>query len=734
MEQYNEQQKQLFIDFYQTCKSKGINPLESEADRQRALLLAKENQNLVSLFGEQLDGGHVEAYRMGMEIKETAEREAKIAAQRAKDQAAFALEQALSSKRGREKRLFFYQQVESSAIRAKISAQEAFDSALKLGAEITLASQQRESSWGTLGGIAAGITGSTAVGAAVAADTMNKNAGIRAHNEAIRQNVFQNLQPGMDASLQAAGRAEKRIKAIQRQMEKIKLTLVEERPLDDLMQELSFGAPQVAFTGGNTMIIRMAVQPKSEYKIAGSENAVIDGSFMAEVYEGEEKIGTAYLNFPLAGAEGPVTLKGHCLEAKPGGTYTILILPIALWLIERYVPENIPDLNDLIPGYATKHSWQPIPQRNIPWQKRLEEIRIEEERRAEEERQAEEARKRAEEARKKRKKKIIGIASLSAVVIAVAFILITTTAQKNDRYNMAVRLMERGDFVLAAKRFEELGDYKDSAEQLQQAQVLAPIADLADQGEYAEAIAQLEELGDEFALGANGLRSVIYQRAVDLLDTTCPQVAVERHTYYDAMEECHEMLQALSGYEDCDELLEDFYYTIIGTENGYNPDYYQYDRGGRLWDGQFYSCEYDDNGVMTEYRGLPVTDYDDNGRPIRSAYDDSSNTIEYNADGQLERSIWRQEGRNGSWNEQIQTYQYNENGEVIRLTSTYQDESGGTGSGLSNYDYNFIYTYDEAGNPLSYHTEDQDGNIISMEITYLYGWIYAPDLNRSEAG
>ena len=67
MEQYNNQQKEIFQVFYEACQEKGIDPLKSEADRQRALLLAKENTELVKIFGDQLDGAHVDAYRMGRE-------------------------------------------------------------------------------------------------------------------------------------------------------------------------------------------------------------------------------------------------------------------------------------------------------------------------------------------------------------------------------------------------------------------------------------------------------------------------------------------------------------------------------------------------------------------------------------------------------------------------------------------------------------------------------------------
>lgn len=104
----------------------------------------------------------------------------------------------------------------------------------------------------------------------------------------------------------------------------------------ELMEALTVDIPQIAFTKGNSMLIRTKVAANKTFTIAGSVPAVIDGSFMAEVYEGDRKIGEAYLNLPLAGAKGTATLRGHCLEGKPGGVYTVVIIPVALWLIEVY--------------------------------------------------------------------------------------------------------------------------------------------------------------------------------------------------------------------------------------------------------------------------------------------------------------------------------------------------------------------------------------------------------------
>lgn len=85
--------------------------------------------------------------------------------------------------------------------------------------------------------------------------------------------------------------------------------MTEDRPVAELMEALTVDIPQIAFTKGNSMLIRTKVAANKTFTIAGSVPAVIDGSFMAEVYEGDRKIGEAYLNLPLAGAKGTATMR-----------------------------------------------------------------------------------------------------------------------------------------------------------------------------------------------------------------------------------------------------------------------------------------------------------------------------------------------------------------------------------------------------------------------------------------
>ena len=99
-------------------------------------------------------------------------------------------------------------------------------------------------------------------------------------------------------------------------------------------------------------------------------------------------------------------------------------------------------------------------------EKRLAELKEEEEtRRLERERQAEIARQEAERIAKRNKKIAIIIASIVCAIIAFIIVL-TTVIIPSVKYNNAIALLNAGNYSEAVTAFEELGDYKDSADYL----------------------------------------------------------------------------------------------------------------------------------------------------------------------------------------------------------------------------------------------------------------------------
>ena len=571
MEQYSEKQLKIFQNFYESCRKKEIDPTGSEADKQRALLLAQENADLVRIFGEKLDGGHVEAYRMGKQrveeqaaAEKKAAKEAKIAEQRRIDEQAAALEKAISKLYGRDKRLFFLQQELDAALKNRKEVKGVVDRYVQRYEQADKGSQG--SSWGTMGGIAAGITGSTAVGAVVAADAMNKDTNTRAQNAALKSDllnqwpIYQSMQEN----------AEARVKAAQAEIEKAKLSLMEEHPLAELMDEISLGKPQIAFTAGNTMLIQIEVSAKS-HQIA-EVPAVLDGCFVAEIYEGKQKIGEAFLNLPRDGImTGRQILKGHCLEARPGVSYTVLILPVALWLIEKYkFSTEVPTLEKLIPVYNQNFSWIAIPSLDVSWRNVLEERRLKAERKAEEEHKA-------AVARAKKNKKIAMIAIPIAVVAIIAGVLIFNVVQRQqeeaarqESYNTGLALLEAGEYDEAVAVFEELGDYQDSAEQIVVAEDRKRSAAydeavlLFERGEYDAAASAFEALGnyrDSAEQAETAENEGLYQEAMELYPT-------EQPLNVDTLNAVLEIMQGISqDYKDTSDIIAEITAAIEQIQN-----------------------------------------------------------------------------------------------------------------------------------------------------------------------
>ena len=127
--------------------------------------------------------------------------------------------------------------------------------------------------------------------------------------------------------------------------------------------------------------------------------------------------------------------------------------------------------------------------------KKTEEIRAKEEAaRLEAERKAEEKRLAAAKAAKTTKK-VIGILAGAAVVVIAAVMLVTKLVIPEQNYKKAMKLSEAGQYQEAAEAFEQLGDYKDSADLVREMRYDHAVA-LSEAGQYMEATEAFEQLGD----------------------------------------------------------------------------------------------------------------------------------------------------------------------------------------------------------------------------------------------
>ncbi|MCI8690212.1 MAG: hypothetical protein HFF87_07860, partial [Oscillibacter sp.] len=352
----------------------------------------------------------------------------------------------------------------------------------------------------------------------------------------------------------------------------------------------------------------------------------------------------------------------------------------------------------------------------------VEELKADRDRRlaAEQKKAAEEKAAAAEQTKKT--KKIAMIAAPIVVVAIVAAVLISNfvkarqeEAARLDAYNAAVALAEAGQYDEAIAAFTELGDYKDSAEQITETQY-AQAVHFVEDGEYGEAISIFDALGDYkdcAEQSTNAAMEQAYQNALRLLDG--------RH-----YGEARAAFEALGNYKDAHTYFESFAMRITSrtriARGTLEVDRYQYDEYGDLVnDGENTYTYSADRKTVTEegkYSTIIYT-YDDQGMLVKSESRwQSTFTYEYNTDGTIaarHESAFYDGGE--PFYENIITYEYGSSGCVIKETTVQTFESGSPGSR-----YTEEFTYDESGQLTA--SKSDSG---TSDFQYTCDWIYAPN-------
>lgn len=367
----------------------------------------------------------------------------------------------------------------------------------------------------------------------------------------------------------------------------------------------------------------------------------------------------------------------------------------------------------------------------------VEELKADRDKRlaAEQKKAAEE--KAAAEAQAKKTKKIAMIAAPIVVVAIVAAVLISNfvkarqeEAARLDAYNTAVALAEAGQYDEAIAAFTELGNYKDSAEQISGTTYNQAVA-LLESENYDEAISLFTELGNykdsvnqvEYATNLKTEAALLndYETAIDLLNTE-----PGTKEYYEAVAESRQLLVSLNGYRDSDELLQNFYTDIICLLSSDPNDnrYYQYDDEGKIIYDGLYTYSYHEDGTVdtfsfSSHTTYKVVSYDSEGRMLRAEADSRSSfyTYTYDEKGQL---ISRNEG--GVDNPEEELYTYDDSGRITSSKTTHYMSLGYT------IEHTFYYSYiDENGEVLN---APANSYVAKSTSTYQIGWIYAPNAEK----
>ena len=366
----------------------------------------------------------------------------------------------------------------------------------------------------------------------------------------------------------------------------------------------------------------------------------------------------------------------------------------------------------------------------------VEELKADRDRRlaAEQKKAAEEKAAAAEQTKKT--KKIAMIAAPIVVVAIVAAVLISNfvkarqeEAARLEAYNAAVALAEAGQYDEAIAAFTELGDYKDSAEQINETTYNQAVT-LLESENYDEAISIFTKLGN-YKDSANQVEHAInlqteaallndYQTAIDLLNTE-----PGTKEYYEAVAESRQLLVSLNGYRDSNELLQNFYTDIICAlaSNPKDNRYYQYDDEGKIIYDGVYTYSYHEDGTVDTFTISSTTykavSYDSEGRILRAEADSMSSfyTYTYDEKGQL---ISRNEG--GVDNPEEVLYTYDDNGRKVSSKRTNYMSLGYTIEHTSYYSY-----IDENGEVLN---APANSYVAKSTSTYQIGWIYASNAKR----
>ena len=139
--------------------------------------------------------------------------------------------------------------------------------------------------------------------------------------------------------------------------------------------------------------------------------------------------------------------------------------------------------------------WKDADEKVYACQKKIEEIKAKQEAdRLERERKAEEERKAAERRAKRNKK--IAIITTPIVCVVIAFIIVLNAVIiPNSKYNDAVALMDAGNSDEAYSIFQELGNYRDSAEKAENIRYNDAVS-LLEAEDYEMAAIEFGKLGD----------------------------------------------------------------------------------------------------------------------------------------------------------------------------------------------------------------------------------------------
>lgn len=190
--------------------------------------------------------------------------------------------------------------------------------------------QQKERDWAIWGGLAEGIAG-VGAGVSTAIDIQMQNFEIRAENERRRQEAL----PAYMLITESAQQNKKNADSIRKEIEQTKLKLVSDEHAVELMKKISFTHTDVLVSETGAAMVCTCASLDPKFRIFDDVRAVVDGTIIAKIYDGDQICGTAQMVIPMYGLGQNVPLNGICIDCcKPGKTYTAKFVAKNIWAME----------------------------------------------------------------------------------------------------------------------------------------------------------------------------------------------------------------------------------------------------------------------------------------------------------------------------------------------------------------------------------------------------------------
>jgi|GEM_PF-961268 len=307
--------------FFVECVLAEADDFSKPKNRQRAQLLAdkynlKYPNGIEELYKQGLNGHKVVSQRFILN---------RLEEKRAEERKEFERLNKYSNLTGKAKRIAMLSD-QVAELRESANRQE------QIASRYMRSGQEKERNWAIWGGIADGIAGPGA-GAATAVDIQMQNMQIRAENEERRQAAL----PAYRFMTDSASKDRRNADKIKKEIENFKLKLVGEESSAELMKKISFKNTDVLVSETGAAMVCTSASLDPEFRIFDDVPAVVDGTIIAKIYDGDQLCGTAQMVLPMYGLGRNITLKGICIECccEPGKSYTAEFSAKNLWAMEE---------------------------------------------------------------------------------------------------------------------------------------------------------------------------------------------------------------------------------------------------------------------------------------------------------------------------------------------------------------------------------------------------------------